>query len=107
MDEIGVYPYIENVQCEARCVWPEEVCGHLQGREHGSSRRNGREVQQAIQQWPNSLHKGDTLPSIDVVISRIPELKLYRNALLCQAQPGQCQDIRRSEHAMKTHFSTP
>ena len=91
-------------KCEV-CVWPEEVSGHLQGRQHGLSRKDGREVQQVIHQWPSLLHKGDPLPSINGVISQIPELKLYRNALLCQAHPGQCQHIRRSEHAMKTHFS--
>ena len=89
----------------AACVWPEEVSSHLQGREHGLSREHGREAQQIIQQWPNVLHKGDSLPVLNDVVPRIPELKLHRNGLSCQVVPEQCQHIRRTEKAIQHHCS--
>ena len=59
-------------------------------------------MQEAIQQWPDLLRKKDPLPIINRAIPQILELRLYQNALLCQAEPGQCQHIRRTEPAMKT-----
>ena len=110
MDAVELFHIVASIRlpvcrkCEV-CVWPEEVSSHLQGQLNGISRRDGREIQSIVQQWPNILHKGDPLPIVSSVIPQIVELKLYRNALLCQAQPEECQHIQRSEHAMKTHFS--
>lgn len=89
-------------------VWPDQVEGHLQGKQH----RMGRKQAELIGGEVRGRHGLIMFPSDLEVPARveqpIAELPLFKDGLLCQKDPGSCQyicrDTKGDKMTIKKHW---
>lgn len=90
-------------QCQ-HAVWPEEVRGHLQGKQHRISRKEADAVADEIEQWPGIIHYRGEFNVPSRIDEPIPELPLYTDGFQCRLDTARCSYICRDEKTLKKHW---
>src|SRR3954466_3403494 len=76
-------------------VWPEQIQGHLQGKQHNLERQNAVSIAERVREWPGLIRYPTELHVPDFVAQPISQLPLYQNGLLCRLEPTRCHYVCR------------
>jgi len=90
-------------QCR-HAVWPDQIVGHLQGKQHGFKRQSAMEIAEKIKAWPGVIKHPSELHvpiSVDVPFSQLP---LYANGFRCTLHPASCHFVGRGKESIRRHW---
>ena len=105
MDYFDHIPAWRVIVCKAcrHAVWPGEVQGHLQGKQHRISKKDAIQIAEEVEQWPGIVQY-PTEFEVPVYIDKpVPELPLYEDGFKCELAPAQCSHICRGQASMRVH----
>ena len=85
-------------------VWPNEIEGHLQGKQHKIERQKAIAIAERVRQWPGLVRYPSELQVPDFVNQPINQLPLYTDGLSCKLEPSRCHYVCRDLRAMKEHW---
>lgn len=75
-DHLAGWQVVVCKECR-HAVWPEEVRGHLHGKQHGIPKQEASAVADEVQQWPGIIRYRSELTVPKRIGEPIPELPLY------------------------------
>jgi hypothetical protein len=84
-------------------VWPDQIEGHLQ-RQHKISYKEAEAVGQEVRSWAGLIQYPSELEIPGSIQRPVPQLPLYADGMLCQLDPGYCQQVFRSSKSLKKHW---
>jgi hypothetical protein len=90
-------------ECQ-HAVWPQQVKGHLQSKQHRITVKEAAAIAEEIQEWPGVAQYGSEF-EVPVHVDRpVPELPLYQDGTMCQLDSTRCSYICRDTKTMKKHW---
>lgn len=87
-------------------VWPNEVQGHLQGKQHRIAKKTARTIAEDAQSWIGVAQYSGELALPAYVHEPIPELPLYVDGLRCDFGRDECTYVCRDRKTLKWHWQT-
>lgn len=85
-------------------VWPEQVEGHLQGKNHRLSYEDARPIGEYVRNWPSLIRYPGELTVPSYVNQPIHQLPLHQDGWKCQLDPGRCFYVCRGLKCIKEHW---
>jgi superfamily II DNA helicase RecQ len=85
-------------------VWPNEVQGHLRGKQHRIPAKEAQSIAEAIQEWPGITPFPSELNVPTYVEEPIPEIPLYVDGFQCQLDPVRCKFVGRGRESIRKHW---
>ncbi|KAK5131785.1 hypothetical protein LTR16_000418, partial [Cryomyces antarcticus] len=85
-------------------VWPEQIEGHLTGKQHKMKRKKAVPTTESVRGWPGLIQYSSELRVPDYVEQPISQLPLHQDGLLCQLDPTRCRYVCRDSRTIKWHW---
>lgn len=85
-------------------VWPNQIAGHLQGKQHGLKRQKAREMAREIEGWPGVIKDPGELWVPMTVERPFCQLPLYPDGFRCILEPARCHFIGRGKESIRRHW---
>ncbi|KAM0716822.1 hypothetical protein Q7P37_007625 [Cladosporium fusiforme] len=97
---------IKIIICRHCCigVWPEQVLGHLKGKQHDLGKYQASAIDLSLKSLKVSFATITELRLPDHVDHCIEGLLVYNDGLLCRLEPAKCNYVCRSEESMRKHW---
>jgi Orsellinic acid/F9775 biosynthesis cluster protein D len=84
-------------------VWPDQIEGHLQGKNHKVERKKAISIADRVREWPGLIMHPSEMQVPGHVDRPISQLPLYQDGLLCQLDPARCHYICQGLKSIKEH----
>ncbi|KAK3065108.1 hypothetical protein LTS18_010261 [Coniosporium uncinatum] len=85
-------------------VWPDQIAGHLQGKQHGLKRQRATETAREIEGWPGVIRYPSELQVPTTVEEPFCQLPLYPDGFRCILEPASCHFIGRGKESIRRHW---
>ena len=85
-------------------IWPDQIKGHLQGKQHRTPGKEAGAIAEEVQQWPGVVRYSSEFEVPIRIDQPITELPLYKDGLMCQLEPGHCSYICRDPKSIREHW---
>ena len=104
-DHLATYNLAVCKECRY-AVWPDQIEGHLQSRNHKINRREAVVIAEDVRRWPGLIRYPSELTVPDFINQPISQLPLYDDGSICRLNNGRCRYITRSMEPMRKHWRT-